>query len=186
MPSAPGPDPTLSEKQHENSATSPEPDTMRVAEVAVVGPNGQTKHEFIRTACGAEPVQTGDLTYGCLQINEQLAVHLYGLKKIEEKNPSWELIAKKLLGYIVLFDWDDVPAIEVVKSTVDAISLRHRIPIIIAANVKHPPTSIPVQLAAEKFDLAEQSKLTFCNVSDEHSSRNILVTLIDCVLYALK
>ncbi len=161
-------------------------ETMRIGEIAIVGPGRTSKMAFIKAACEDILVDTPDLIYGRLQINEQLALHLYGLDGPEqEANPFWDLVSPKLLGYIVLFDWNDPDGFGSVKQTIDSITEHYRIPVVIVANVAHLPAAIPADFINTDLNLAEQSQLTFCNISQPASVRNVLVTLIDSLIEKL-
>ena len=79
---------------------------MRIGEIAIVGPGILPKQQFIKAVCDEIVVENNELVFGRLQINEQLVIHLYGLEFTDtEIKPSLDLVSKKLLGYVFLFDW---------------------------------------------------------------------------------
>jgi|GEM_PF-421551 len=160
--------------------------TMRIGEIAIVGPSQKAKIDFIKSACKEILVDSEELIYGRVQVNDQLVLHLYGLEgPDQETNPFWDLVSQKLLGYVILFDWDDPNGFPLVKETIDSITDRYRIPLVIAANIARLPSSIPTNFINTDLNLAEQSQFTFCNISEPRSVNNVLVTLIDSLIEKL-
>lgn len=156
---------------------------MRIGEIAVVGPGFHNKVEFIKMVCDEVVVKTDKLIFGRLQINEQLLIHLYGLDLSDNRiNPAWDLVSKKLLGYVVLFNWNNPDSYSTAKSTIDTLSSRYKVPIVIAANLRNGESEIPPQLINIDLNLAEHAELTFCRLTDPASIRNVLVILINSVI----
>lgn len=156
---------------------------MRIGEIAVVGPGYKNKHEFIKSVCDEVVVNTEKLVFGRLQINEQLIVHLYGLD-LTEKNitPAWDLVSKKLLGYVVLFNWNNADSYAKIKETVDSLSTKYKLPLVIAATLQNGSLAFPKELVNAELELSDQAQLTFCKISDPQSVKNVLVTLINSVI----
>lgn len=156
---------------------------MRIGEIAVLGPGLNNKYEFIKVICDEVVVKTDKLIFGRLQINEQLIIHLYGLNLDAQKvNPAWDLVSKKLLGYVVLFNWNNPDSYSDAKSIVDTLAARYKIPIVIAANLQNGKSDIPPQLVNAELNLSPQAELMFCRLSDPASIKHVLVTLINSVI----
>ena len=156
---------------------------MRVAEIAIVARDLQTKKAFIEIICDEIETFAEDLIFGRLKINNQLAVHLYGLAFTDKATrPSWDLVSQKLLGYIVLFNWDKPESYSTVRSTIDNLSTRYNLPMVVAANLQNGSTRVPKQLVNVEFNLSDASEFTFFNLSEPKSVKEVLVNLIDSVL----
>lgn len=156
---------------------------MRIGEIAVVGPGIVPKKEFIKAVCDEVEVETENLIFGRLQINEQLSLHLYGLEFSEKDiKPSLDLVSKKLLGYVVLFNWDSSDSYSEVISTIDALTSRYNLPVVVAANLQNGITEIPSQIVNVDFDISAKGQFTFCKLSDPDSVRNVLVMLINSII----
>ncbi len=156
---------------------------MRIAEIAVVGSSAATRGRFIRTVCDETILETESLVFGRLEINEQLAVHVYGLDLADEQaQPGWELVAQKLLGYVVLFDWGRESELETVSRTVDRLCQRYPLPLVITANLPNGHTPIPPKVLQTEFALTDKGVLTFCRLSDPDSVKRVLITLVDTIL----
>ena len=155
---------------------------MRIGEIAIVGPGIRPKQEFIKAVCDEIVIENDVLVFGRLQINEQLIIHLYGLEFTDKEiKPSLDLVSKKLLGYVFLFNWGGQDYSEVV-STIDSLTSRYNLPLVIAANLQNGSTEIPSQILNVDFDLSSEGQFTFFRLSDLESVRNVLVMLINSVI----
>jgi len=155
---------------------------MRIGEIAIVGPGIIHKQEFIKAVCDEIVVENENLVFGRLQINEQLVLHLYGLEFTDKEiRPSLDFVSKKLLGYVFLFNWGGQDYSEVV-STIDSLTSRYNLPLVIAANLQNGSTEIPSQILNVEFDLSSEGGFTFVRLSDLESVRNVLVMLINSVI----
>ncbi len=156
---------------------------MRIGEIALLGPERENQYKFIRAACQQIEMQSSPLLFGRIFINKELVLHLYGLCVPEnELNMSWDVIAKKLLGYIVLFNWEDLKSYERVKSTVDFLTRRYDMPLLIAANVSEEMLNLPMDIINQNIDLAPQCDFTFFNVENPKSVKQVLIKLLDSVI----
>lgn len=156
---------------------------MRIGEIAILGPDIKSNQLFVKAVCDEIVLQTESLIFGRLIINNQLAVHLYGLD-LSEKDFSfaWDLVSKKLLGYVVLFNWNSPDSLSSVKSIVDFLNSRYNVPLVVAANIKQGSSPIPEELLNIEFDMSEQNQFTFCRLSEPKSARNVLIILINSII----
>ena len=156
---------------------------MRIGEIAIVGPSTHFKQEFIKAVCDEIVVENDDLVFGRLQINEQLVLHLYGLEFTDKEiRPSLDLVSKKLLGYVFLFNWGSQDSYSAVVSSIDSLTSRYSLPLVIAANLQNGSTEIPSQMLNVDFNISSEGQFTFCKLSDSNSVRNVLVMLINSVI----
>ncbi|MFQ5650769.1 MAG: hypothetical protein ACE5IY_12570 [bacterium] len=157
--------------------------TMRIGEIAIVSPAYQVRRQFIQAASDELVIQTEKLMFGRVKINDQLILHLYGLDYQDgDNNPSWDLVSKKLLGYVILYSWNKPATLDSIKDTVDLLLARYRIPVVVAAAMDGSPESAPSVLLNIDFNIAQNSEFTFCNTADRESVRKVLVVLIDSVI----
>ncbi|MFQ5822634.1 MAG: hypothetical protein ACE5JB_01100 [bacterium] len=159
---------------------------MRIGEIAILGPAKKIKQDFIKAVCDEIVIQTDKLIFGRLLIDNQLVVHLYGLE-ISEKELSfaWDLVSKKLLGYVVLFNWNNSESLSSVKSIIDFMTSRYNIPLVIAANLEKDSEPIPEEFIDVDFHISEQSQFTFCRLSKPESVKKVLIILINSVIALL-
>jgi signal recognition particle receptor subunit beta len=156
---------------------------MRIGEIAILGPDIKSKQLFIEAVCDEIFLQTDRLILGRLKINDQLIVHLYGLDLSEKDiNFAWDLVSKKLLGYVVLFNWNNADSLASAKSMIDFLNSRYNIPLVIAANMEQGSNPVPEKLLDIEFDISDQSQFTFCRLSEPKSVRNVLIILINSII----
>jgi len=158
---------------------------MKIGEVAVISHISQNKDVFIKSICKKIDIKNNLVSFGRFDVNEQLALHLYGIQIDKQSNGlSWDLISRKMLGYIVIFDWENKNSLESIKHVMDHFSNNQSTQIVIVANVKdilHPP--IP-----EKFfepngiNLSSNFRFTFCQIDNPESTRKIMALLINMLL----
>ena len=98
---------------------------MRIGEVAIISYKSHEKENFIRSICQKIDIKDETLSFGRFEINDQLALYLYGINFDYRKNSiSWDLVSRKTLGFIIIFDWEDKKAFEATKNTLGKIILR--------------------------------------------------------------
>ena len=159
---------------------------MRIGEIAILGPDVDNKQRFIQAVSDSIDIQDNTLTFGRLQINSQLVVHLYGLTIREHKlNSSWDLVSKKLLGYIVLFNWNNPESFSDAKSIIEFLTTRYSMPLVIAANLNNSTNLIPRELINFGINIADQEHFTFCKVSEPESIRRVLLLLLNVIIEKL-
>jgi len=157
---------------------------MRIAEIAVIAPQAEARKKFIAAICNQLDVAGEQLTVGRLAINDQLVLHLYGLAApTEAATPSsWDLLARKLLGYIVLFSWQDQASFENIKSCLDQITARTETAVIVAANVAAAELPALQALRDKSIPVNAQGKFAFYQEADAASMKKVLLALVDLLL----
>lgn len=156
---------------------------MRIGEIAIVGPHAPTKRDFIRNISDEVVIQTDDLIFGRLRVNNQLLLHLYGVNYVHgNHSPSWDLVSEKLLGYIILFNWERSEFYENVKTLVDDLTSKQSAPLVVAANVQDLNEAMPQEFMNIGINLASSCEFTFCDATSREGSKKALVILLDAIL----
>jgi hypothetical protein len=156
---------------------------MRIGEIAILGPNNEEKRLFIQSICQKLELANENISFGRLPINEQLVLHLYGVALQSEAQPlSWDLLARKCLGYIVLFPWQDVESLARLKPVLDQLAARYEATMVVAAHVANGKPPAPTALYQDGIALTAEGKFMFCDVRQPASARKILLALIDALL----
>lgn len=158
---------------------------MRIGEIAIVASGHEPKLEFIKAASDEIPIESIEFIFGRIMINNQLVVHLYGLNSQRDDSVSLDVVSKKVLGYVILFNWDNEESLEQAKQIVDTLKVKKNVPVVIAANLNKNTIPIPQQLVNIDFNLSEFCDFTFYRTSDPASVKQVLVVLIDSVLEKL-
>jgi hypothetical protein len=156
---------------------------MRIGEIAILGPNTEEKRLFIQSVCQKFELENETITFGRFPINDQLVLHLYGIALYSESQPvAWDLLARKMLGYIVLFPWQDAEAFERLKPVLDLLNTRYEGTMVVAAHVPYGHLPIPLTFYEEGIALTAEGKFMFCDVRQPASVRKILLALIDALI----
>lgn len=158
---------------------------MRIGEIAVIGPDHEARNRFIAAVCRDVDLSKEQLAFGRLPIDEQLVLHLYGIPTEagqDGRKISWDLLARKMLGCVVLFSWDSPQSFEQVRPTLDELTSHYDFSLVVAANVSNGPKTVPPALIDEGVAITAEAKLAFCNVSQPASVRRVLLSLVDLLI----
>lgn len=156
---------------------------MRIGEIAIIGPDNDIKKRFIEAVCQQIEVSNEQLTFGRMPIDEQLVLHLYGISL--QKNQTkvlWDLLVRKMLGYVILFSWESPQSFDLIKPTVDELTSRYEASLVVAANVDNGSLPVPQTLINEGIAITTDARLTFCDVSKPESIRRVLLTLVNLLI----
>jgi len=156
---------------------------MRIGEIAILGSSNEEKRLFIQSVCQKLEITNDNITFGRFPINDQLMLHLYGVAlPSDSQTMAWDLLAKKCLGYIVLFSWQDGASFERMQPVLDQLAAHYEATLIVAAHVANGKLPIPPELYENGIALTTAGKFMFCDVRQPASARKILLALIESVL----
>src|SRR5262245_30067501 len=156
---------------------------MRIGEIAVLGTNANERRGFIASVCTQLEMTTPHFAFGRLPINEQLMLHFYGLAvQSEGQTSSLDLLSRRMLGYIVLFPWQDEPAFSKIKPCIDYLTTRHEAALVVAAHTSQARVLPSLVLMQEGMVVNNEGKLAFFEEDDPASARRVLLSLIDLLI----
>ena len=156
---------------------------MRIGEIAVLGTHANERKKFIAAVCSQLEMSTPHFAFGRFPVNEQLILHLYGLAvHPEDQTPSLDLLSRRMLGYIVLFPWQDEPALAQIRPCLDYLATRHDAAIVVTAHA--PQTQLPsaAALLEQGMALSHDGKLAFFTEDHPASAKGVLLCLIDLLI----
>jgi len=158
---------------------------MKIGEIAIISHSSRQRDNFIRSICRKIDLENELVSFGRFEINDQLGLHFYGISiDKQDSDLSWDLISRKMLGYVVIFDWEDLISLESVKPIVNGFAETLRAPFVIVGNVpdmSKPP--IPKIFFQDKgIHLSPNFRFTFGQVDQPECARKILTLLIDMLL----
>lgn len=166
-------------------ATYPK-EKRRIGEIAIVGPKGSAKQPFIQSICQDVHITDQDIIFGSLKISSDLYLFLYGIgTNGRAYDFAWDLVAQKILGYIVLFDWYDEQSFKRSKQLLDFITFRFDAPVIIAADVRDRPYPVNEKIYRPNISLTAKDRLTFCKSDDSKSTKRVVISLLDTLIAQL-
>jgi signal recognition particle receptor subunit beta len=156
---------------------------MRIGEIAIIGPDNDIKKRFIEAVCNKVDLSNDQLTFGRLPIDDQITLHLYGISVEKSNNKvSWDLLARKMLGYVVLFSWESPQSFDLVKTTLDELTHRYESTLVVAANIDDGGFTAHKTLLQEGISITNEAKLIFCDVAKPESVKQVLLTLVNLLI----
>lgn len=164
----------LSEIQWESESAK------RIGEIMIVGPPGSQKQSFIQSLTPDVQITNQAIVFGQLEIDAKLMLFLYGLDA--EAPFAWDLIANKLLGFIVLYNWYDNASLDKAMNLVDFLSDRFSAPLIVAADVYSRPYPIVENRFRPALHVTSFCQFLFCKSSQRESVKSVIVSLLDMLL----
>ena len=156
---------------------------MRIGEIAVLGAHANERRNFIASVCTQLEITTPHFAFGRLTINEQLTLHFYGLAvQSEGQASSLDLLSRRMLGYIVLFPWQDDPAFATIKPCIDYLTTRHEAALVVAAHTPQAGLLPSLAVMQEGMVVNNEGKLAFFEENDPASAKRVLLSLIDLLI----
>jgi len=158
---------------------------VRIGEVAIISHNTTATEDFIKSICGKIEIKNRAICFGRFEVDEQLALHLYGIV-VDKENKSffWDIASRKMMAYIFIFDWDDKNLLETIKPVIDHFSQNSDAPMIVVANIpdkSDPP--IPVRFFQPNgIPLSTNARFTFGQITDSEDARKVMVLLVNMLI----
>jgi len=155
---------------------------QKIGEILVIGSSNSSQSSFLYYTCPKVMKSDQDIMFGQLEIEQNLHLFLYGISSNGgQNNIAWDLIARKMLGYIIVFNWFDEKSYELAKKNVDFLSIRFDAPLIIAADIMDKSLPIKKTIINPFISLSNKDKFTFFNSASAGSVKSVLSSLIDVV-----
>jgi hypothetical protein len=153
---------------------------MRNAELLLVSSNKHSIQDILKTICKELFEDNDEMIFGFLPIDDQLQLNLYGIEwKENAETYFWEGICRKVLGIIVIFDWQDDFSVSSMKQILHFFETRFEIPIMTASTLNGSIEDLPVQLYRGGLPVTKDSRFTFYNLKTPASVRELIVGLIN-------
>jgi len=161
---------------------------LRIGEVAIISYKSHEKEDFIRSICKTIDIKDETLSFGRFEVNDQLALYLYGISfNLTKSSISWDLVSRKTLGFIIIFDWEDKKAFDTTKPLVDYFAKNFNAPILIVAAIKDKQTPpIPESFfQPDGIPLSSNSRFVFSQIDDPESVRSVLILFVNMLIEKL-
>lgn len=153
--------------------------TQKIGEVLIIGPPGANHKKLLTTVCPHSQKSEQNMEFGRMEIDSDLALFLYAIT-YNRKKPAiaWDLIARKMLGIIVMFNWADQESLDTAKRILDFFNTKFDAPCVLAADVPNGPLPVNKKIAFPFISFSPKEKFLFCNSNSEKSMKLTLATLI--------
>lgn len=164
----------------EKSLTASHP---RVGEILIIGSSLQTPDRFIHSVCPEVLIHSSDLVAGKIEINPELWLYCYGVCSREGSSlQNWDLIARNMLGYILLVDWHNDASFQSAARLLDEMSGRYPVPVILAADVTANAWPYTELLKHTAVKLTPDTRLVFYQSDHLDHVRNVVHALFDLLV----
>lgn len=158
--------------------------SSRAGEIIVVSPGGAEKEMFLQAVCANVYSGEKDLLVGILPINRELILYCYGITY--DRGFAWDLVGRKMLGYVAVFDWFDDSSYAACREAITFTSASFSAPFVIAANLGLKPPPVPESAIRPNIPLSPHSKFLFFQSHKPATVKKVIITLLDVLLEKLE
>jgi len=162
---------------------SEESGIQRMAEIVVVGPEGDGKGAFLHSFCPILHETEAGILLGEMPINRELVLYCYGIGY--DCSFAWDLVGRKMLGYLLCFNWFDEEAYAACREMVTFASSSFAAPFVIAADHGLQPLPVPESAVRPHIALSSSARFLFYQGHKPASVRKVVTTLLDLLLEKL-
>jgi len=159
---------------------SKESGIQRMAEIVVVGPDGAGKRAFLQAFCPTIHETDTGILLGAMPINSELVLYCYGIGY--DRSFAWDLVGRKMLGYVVCFNWFDDQAYAACREMVTFTSSAFSAPFVVAADLGLQPLPVPESAVRPNVPLSSSARFLFYQSHKAASVRKVAATLLDLLL----
>jgi uncharacterized protein len=158
-------------------------DTQRISEVVVTGPSITLQKRLITHLCNEVILTSNNTVFGRSRITDELQLFFYGIGEKEQYQEfAWDIVGRKMLGYIVVFNWYDSKSFQETQLLVDHLSRRINGHGIIVGDVADSYLAIDPRVYEHGFSLTSKLYFTLWDSSAKAGARNAVRILIDTVI----
>ncbi len=155
---------------------------MKVGEILVVGSSGTSHPNILHAVCDQVMKSDQEILFGKLGIGPELTLFLYAITSNRNKATiAWDLIARKMIGSIIVFDWNNTESFENAKHNLSLFNRKFDAPCILAADVKNNPLPVNPKIVNPFVSLSPKEKFKFFNGRNPKSIKSLLISLTDVI-----
>lgn len=153
---------------------------MRIGEVLIVGAKAINNSDMIRKICPQIETDERGICCGVLPVGNQMALQIYGVHwKRSARHFAWDLLCRKALGVIVVFDWEQMETFQEAEAILDYFNDQFEIPSVVAARLEASTSPLPEEVYRGGLTLSKLTRFTFYQSNNPQSIRQLIVDLIN-------
>ena len=162
-------------------------DTQRIGEIVVVGPSITLQKRLITHLCNEVIVTSGNTVFGRSRITDELQLFFYGIGEKEHYQEfAWDIVGRKMLGYVVVFNWYDGKAFQETQRLVDYLARRLTAHGVIVGDVADAYLAIDHHVYEHGFSLSSKLYFTLWDSTNKAGAKNVVKILVDAVISHLE
>lgn len=172
-------------------------DTQTV-KIVITGPFNSGKTEFVGSISEIEVVQTERaitskaekvkdsttvaMDFGRITVDDDLVLYLFGTPGQKRFNFMWDILAKGMLGFVVLVDSSLPETFAEARSILETFRAYAATPYVVAANKQDLDDAWEIEDLRIALRLDEEVKMLPCVATDKESVKNVLLQLLYGIL----
>ncbi len=159
--------------------------TQHIGEIVVLGPSFALQKRFLTHLCNEVILIKDDAAFGRRRISDELQLFFYALGEKEQYGGfAWDIVGRKILGWVVLFNWFDGNAFLETQRLTDSLVNRLDSLGVIAGDIAEAYLPVPQPLQEYGFSLSPRLHFALWNSAVKSAASNIMRILIDSAIHA--
>ncbi|MBN1464878.1 hypothetical protein JXA02_03900 [candidate division KSB1 bacterium] len=169
------------------SILSVQKDTHRIGEIIVAGPSLPLQKRFITHLCNEVVITSNSTVFGRSKITDELQLFFYGIgEKDLYMDFAWDLVAPKMLGYVLVYNWFEGKDFTSVQQLLNILSNLVDSHGIVVGDIAGIPMTIDRSVYESGFSLSSKLYLSLWDSTDKTNAKNVLKILIDSLINHLE
>lgn len=158
-------------------------DAQRIGEIVVVGPSISLQKRLITHLCNEVILTNTNTVFGRSRITHELQLFFYGIGEKEQyQDFAWDIVGRKMLGYMIVFNWYDSHAFQETQLLVDQLTQQTNAHSIIVGDVADSFLSIHSGVFEHGFTLSSKLSFVLWNSAEKKNAKNSMRILLDAVI----
>lgn len=158
-------------------------DTSRIGEFIVAGPSLSLQKRFITHICNEVVITNNNTVFGRSKITDELQLFFYGIGEKEQYQEfAWDLVAPKMLGFILVFNWYDGNEFSSAQQLLDDLASQIDGHGIVIGDVSEMTLPIDPKVYEQGFTFSPKLWFTLWDSTLKSDAKNVLKILIDSLI----
>ncbi len=126
----------------------------------------------------AKSTTTVDMDYGLVRVDSEIILQLFGTPGQARFEFMWEMLARGMAGYVVMFDSSRPATFERTNYILDYFAGLANVPFVVAANKQDCNGALPAAYIRHRLNLPSQVPVIPCIAYERAKAKNVLIALI--------
>ncbi len=158
-------------------------DSNRIGELVLAGPSLALQKRFITHICNEVVVTNNNTVFGRSKVTDELQLFFYGIgEKDQSLEFAWDLVAPKMLGYILVFNWYDGYEFSSVQQLLDQLSSQIDSHGLVVGDISEMSLPFDPKIYESGFTLSPKLSFTLWDSTLKADAKNVLKILVDSLI----
>lgn len=126
----------------------------------------------------AKTTTTIDMDYGLVRVDSEIILQLFGTPGQARFEFMWELLARGMAGYVVMFDSSRPATLDRTNYILDYFAGLADVPFVVAANKQDCGGALPAEYIRYRLNLPSQVPVIPCIAYERADAKRVLIALI--------